>query len=418
MRLIFKLFVALWLFSPVYLVAGDLFAPEPVVVEDGYRMWQLSVNYDFENGNKIIYTYSEHGVVLAKDTLITGMYSDLSPAAVVAADGTVILVWSSVLTLEGDSDIYYAIWQGSGWSEAKRVHPDNSLPDMNPELLLNDAGEVQVSWWRNTTRDVVRMEALFSDGKWTIITKVDGVDSDIGLLQSEDDDFYGGMRPREEQEPLRCIAAGDSITAGCRRDEYGNTNSWCSFDRPRTGETTGGYVGSLNSYLGELVPGSVVYNYGWPGARSYHGVDKINYYMSLHPDSNCVLIMYGANDLYQGLHPSSTRANVELIAQRARAAGRVPVIATVTPNTARSGIEPYRDALLALSAEEKITIANQYNAVQPWSIYHSGDGLHLNDAGDIRVSTEWKNVILTNRVLFPPEPEPITVPGVNLLLLR
>jgi lysophospholipase L1-like esterase len=80
-----------------------------------------------------------------------------------------------------------------------------------------------------------------------------------------------------------------------------------------------------------------------------------------------------------------------------------PIIATVTPNTARSDgyIIPnyYNPAIRSLASDKGVALADQYAAMASnWTSYNSGDGLHISDAGERVMAQTWLNVMDLSRI--------------------
>ena len=49
------------------------------------------------------------------------------------------------LTTEGDSEIFYALWQNGTWGAPVRL-TNNAVPDLAPRVALTDAGAPLVVW--------------------------------------------------------------------------------------------------------------------------------------------------------------------------------------------------------------------------------------------------------------------------------
>ncbi len=408
--------VCVVLCSQPAMALASSFSDRTVEIENAQgERWEFKVQFG-DGRDSIFYTYSTSDGKSLESTVETQLYSDTAPTAVLLGD-IPILAWSSLAVAQGDSDIYFATWTGNGWSEPRMVHADNALADMSPELTWNDAGQLVLSWWRNTGSDIVQIWAVYNEGRFAVENDVVAA---AGKATTKASSYYSSISGRGIADPFKCIAIGDSITAGCKRDAAHNVNYWCGHDR--TGETEGGYVDTLQELLQDINSNSRVYNYGHPGERSYEGASRINTVMSAHSDANCILIMFGANDRYEELHPTSTRANIKLMADRAIARGIAPVITTITPNTAVWDIDQYNYQIKDLARDYGIIMADQYGALwygddpeYQWeSKYSSGDNLHVSDAGDVLVGNEWFETMQTSKLFFPD----FSLPGINLLLLK
>lgn len=365
------------------------------------EQWEFKVQFG-NTRDSIFYIYTTSDGASIDSTVETNFYSDTAPAAVLLGNSP-ILAWSSMTAANQDSDIYFANWTGRGWSEPQMVHADNTMADMLPELEWSDTRQLVLSWWRNTGNSITQMRATYSQGNWVVENDLTAAESK--KISTKSSSYYSTISARSKDDPFKCIAIGDSITAGCKRDAGPiNLNEWCNTDR--TGETTGGYVDTLQALLQNVHADSKVYNYGHPGERSYEGAARINDVMSEHSDANCILIMFGANDRYEELLPTDTSANIKLMADLAIAEGIAPVITTITPNTScwycPYGIDEYNVQIEALATGEDIIMADQYGAIEPdWDNNNSGDGLHLSDAGDILAGYEWYETMESSSLFFP-----------------
>jgi lysophospholipase L1-like esterase len=381
---------------------------EPIELSEGGSSWLIYPIYGEQD--RIFYHYSRAGQIIVQGIIETNQISDHHPSALLY-HGTPVLVFTS---FDGtDEDVYYVYWSNEAWSEPTRLHPDNAVADMAPEIRLED-GEMVVSWWQNTGRSIIEYSAFWPDNNFRdqhpVVFEVQPLATSLVVPQREK------QSSREPDEPLMCIAHGDSITAGCKRDSAGNTNSLC--DGRLSGETNFGYVDDLISLLDSEVPGSRVYNYGAPGYRSYQGVSILPEILEYRHQAQCVLIMYGANDHFQGLSASSTAANVETMARISVDYGMIPVVATITPYYDRADIiEPYNREITKVVERNGYNLADQYRKMMENGWPHSGDGLHVSDKGDALMAEEFARAMKENPTLFPPVEETrIIAPIINLLL--
>ena len=215
------------------------------------------------------------------------------------------------------------------------------------------------------------------------------------------------------------LAFGDSITQGLKRDSEGTIYAIVS---PPNGErTSDGYEPDLeNEFSDHTSHEALVYNWGYWGERSYQGVNRIDSVLDSRV-ADFILIMEGANDLYEGVSAATTKANLQIMIEKSRLKNTLPIIATITPNTARydGDLIPvsYNPAIKDLAVETEVALSDQYEAlVVDWTGYNSGDNLHLNDVGEQVVARTWFETILDNG-LISPNPETISiVPILNLLL--
>ena len=193
------------------------------------------------------------------------------------------------------------------------------------------------------------------------------------------------------------LAFGDSITQGKKIDSDGVSSG--ILNPPNGARTTDGYEPELeNDFATQSSDTAHVYNWGYGGEITYQGVNRIDSVLDSR-QADFILIMEGANDLGWGVSASTVKANLRIMIEKSLAKNTEPIIATVTPNTARSNgyIIPnsFNPAIKALALEKNIALADQYAAlVGNWSNYHSGDGLHFNDAGERILAQTWFDAIM------------------------
>ncbi len=400
---------------PGFGFAGDFELPEPITLSNGYESWVIEVQYQASVG-KLVFTYQRDGLQYSR-LVPSKTYSDLAPVAILVNDAP-LLIWSATENESSDSDIYFSRWNQGVWSNPERVHPENNDHDMLPALSINLEGEVSVSWWQNTGEQIVERTAIYVDGHFKTQYSRIAVSA---AQRTQSTGFYTGMTMRNSDDPLICIAYGDSITQGKKRNASGH--EW-GVTQPVNGAQYGGYTEELKAKLTPDIDVVKIYNQGYHGENSLGGALRVDNVIAQHSDANCILIMYGANDPYQGIGPSSTKANVKIMAEYARNHAVVPIIATITPNTSGSintSIGSYNSKIrayveeTATQAEDRISLADQGVVMNTnWNAYHSGDGLHLNDTGYEVMATEWNRALRTNPVLFP---GPVVIAPIIYLLL-
>ena len=406
--------VSFLLFAPGEGMAANFELPAPITLNNGQASWTIEVEYGAET-SKLRYTYHK-GALHYTRQFPSPTHSDLAPAAILV-DNTPLLVWSATDDASSDSDIYFSRWNQGVWSIPMRVHPENNDHDMLPALSIDSAGQVTLSWWQNTGEEIIERSARFIEGQF-ILQYTRAVLS--SPLRTHTKGFYAGMSTRNAEDPLICIAFGDSITQGKMRNASGH--EW-GVRFPVNGAQYGGYTEELKAKLTPDIEVVRIYNQGYHGENSLGGARRVDNVIAKHSDANCILIMYGANDPYQGIGPSSTKGNIKFMAEYARSHAVVPIIATITPNTSGNvgSIGSYnsriRDYVEETAGEikDQITLADQSAVTSAnWNAYHSGDGLHLNNTGYEVMATEWNRALRTNPVLFP---GPVVIAPIIYLLL-
>jgi len=203
---------------------------------------------------------------------------------------------------------------------------------------------------------------------------------------------------------LEILTVCDSITQGFQRTSSGQVFGILS---PGNGRANyGGYQPRLNQLLDANIEPSTVYNWGIGGEKTNQTVSRINSVLNSRP-ADYILILCGANDVFNGISSNTTRDNIRIMIERSLAKGVIPVIGELTPYTSGS-TDPgdrniwanYNPKIRSIAAAKGVPLAylygkdNDYNAsswvndmrkcwkgCRPAMSYHSGDGLHLSDFG-------------------------------------
>lgn len=172
-------------------------------------------------------------------------------------------------------------------------------------------------------------------------------------------------------------AFGDSITAG-------------------QGSDSGGYPPKLSDLLNNNGKPSLVANAGIGGEQTPQGISRFDSVLASFP-ANFILIMEGTNDANSGISVSTTRFNLEAMINKCKAAGVIPVLATLTPSN-RNGSETlipgtWNPMIHALATSTGTILADQYAAIQPVWGGVNVDGIHPNDSGYQIIANTWYSVI-------------------------
>lgn len=173
------------------------------------------------------------------------------------------------------------------------------------------------------------------------------------------------------------IAFGDSITSGSESN-------------------TGGYPIRLQQMLEATGKPSTVYNAGIWRERTYQGVERIDTVLdSIKADM--ILIMEGTNDIRSGYPWQTTKLNLQLMIDKAKAKGVIPILATLTPSDrGNSGVfipNIWNPMIRDLAKQNSIPLVDLYRAVESSWTSLTDDGLHPNDEGSLYLAKAWNNTI-------------------------
>ncbi|MFT5729204.1 MAG: lysophospholipase L1-like esterase [Desulforhopalus sp.] len=176
---------------------------------------------------------------------------------------------------------------------------------------------------------------------------------------------------------IEIIAFGDSITSG-------------------TGSTSGGYPSRLQQIVESTGKPCTIYNLGIPGERTYQGVERIDVVLNAIP-ADMILIMEGTNDI-RSHHPwQTTKLNLQLMIDKAKAKGVIPILSTLTPSDqANSEVlipNRYNPMIKELAEQNKIPLVDQYSAIETSWPSLNNDGIHPNDNGYLYLAETWNDSI-------------------------
>jgi len=153
----------------------------------------------------------------------------------------------------------------------------------------------------------------------------------------------------------KTVCFGDSITAGYKAIGYPV------------------YIQNMTSTCLEVI------NAGVGGEDTHQGMGRMWKVLAV-TKPKYVVIMEGANDVVEGISPSTTSYNLANMAQQVRDAGGVPIISTITPNP---NLEPerYNPGIIWTAVANGFTLVDTYSKVAAQWNSISFDGLHPNDVG-------------------------------------
>lgn len=135
------------------------------------------------------------------------------------------------------------------------------------------------------------------------------------------------------------------------------------------------------------ITGKTFINLGRDGAKASEGISAANSALSRNPSH--VLIMYGVNDITQGVDSDTVAGNVIAIADRVAAAGATPVIGEVTPLA--GAFERFNSSVIGCNALIRSAAgAKGYAVAATYSAVGSNlqsDGEHPNQEGQNAIAS-------------------------------
>jgi hypothetical protein len=114
----------------------------------------------------------------------TGPGSQLAPVGTVLDDGSWLVVWPA---FDGtDDEIRWSRRIEGEWTSPERIHPDNDVPDILPDVIAIDGGALAAWSWFDGNDYRLRISRL-TDGVWSDVETLGARGSvEAGLVQAED----------------------------------------------------------------------------------------------------------------------------------------------------------------------------------------------------------------------------------------
>lgn len=149
---------------PVQLSDDVALVFQPVVGSgsDG-KVWAVWSRQDTD-GSHLHYCVGNSGKWEKPRHLDTGMSSNTSAAVVVDRNNTPWLTWTGID--DTYPDIFWSRWNGKGWSAPVKAHEENNVPDLHPSLVLDEAGNVLLSWQTYAKGKYVSVTRSWDGHQW------------------------------------------------------------------------------------------------------------------------------------------------------------------------------------------------------------------------------------------------------------
>ena len=129
---------------PVQISDGDsfVFHATGTIANDGSI---LVVWIQVDKKGKFLYSSTSNKDDWSKPAkIVTGMNDNREVVIAVDSSGVPWIAWTGVD--DKYSDVFWSRWTGSGWSNARKAHADDNVPDVHPSLKTSESGDIQLSW--------------------------------------------------------------------------------------------------------------------------------------------------------------------------------------------------------------------------------------------------------------------------------
>ena len=204
------------------------------------------------------------------------------------------------------------------------------------------------------------------------------------------------------------LTVGDSITSGLKLNASRTvwecppdgviTSSYYVCDG-EDAENRGGYQPSTRTKIAALGVTADLYNWGFAGEGTRSILNRVSQAMNARA-ADYVFIMAGTNDLGTVSRGTIVR-NLQYMIDAVCESGLTPVVGTITPRfdgaSYNFSIQKINEELREYAESLNVPVAENYDAlIGNFGAYHSGDYLHINDAGDEVMATQWANAFQTS----------------------
>ena len=215
-------------------------------------------------------------------------------------------------------------------------------------------------------------------------------------------------------QQLNVITFGDSLLAGLKRDVPGPIicPDGVSLEPGRFDEAddrdvcygngaanVGGFQDDMAAISLSLGVTPNILNYGFSGITTSLMLAERSSVLSSLPSASHVIIMAGANDAIDDISPSTVISNLDIVVRDVTRRGMIPILTTVTDHPVSnfgSITSDYAVAIRQYAASNNFTLIDARAELVPWDNFHSGDLLHLGDAGDAVLAPLYLNAVGVN----------------------
>ncbi len=146
---------------PVQISASSKFVFKPVsAVGDDGKIWVIWTESG-KKGNTLQFSVYRNSNWSRPQPIETGLNDNRAVTVIVDKSGRPWLAWTGAK--KSYSDVFWSRWNGTAWDTPVMAHAANNVPDVHPELSINDSGRLFLSW------------QTYTEGKYrTIMQEWDG----------------------------------------------------------------------------------------------------------------------------------------------------------------------------------------------------------------------------------------------------
>ena len=313
----------------------------PVVLsDDDGVIWIVWANIRRDESD-LVYTVQKNGRWSEPKEINTGRKNNVAPCIVEDNNQDLWVIFSG--NDGNDDDIFSMRWFDAGWNGFSRVNKANDTPDVLPYAVINDNGQLEVTWagiegGKYKIQTAVRLETSWvevisplknkmsfssdeeksSGREMSIYSKDDGVQplssmilNSIHNQKNVLSDNIGKNPLTETNDPYANPLAQEFIIT------FGDSITWNG--------GKGGYQKELFRLLTQDGRDVRVFNWGSPGETTVDGVNRLDRHLGL-VDADFILLLEGTNDITYGISYQTTISNLGRMIDMSVASGVTPLI--------------------------------------------------------------------------------------------
>ncbi|MCW5198315.1 hypothetical protein VU07_00385 [Desulfobulbus sp. F4] len=97
--------------------------------------------------------------------------SAIAPSVLIDKSGTVWVVWAG--NNGAQDEIYWSRCANGVWQKPQMINAANQVPDIRPEFLLNEQGQIEVSWEGFRDGKYAHLASVYTEGRWSSEQKIE-----------------------------------------------------------------------------------------------------------------------------------------------------------------------------------------------------------------------------------------------------
>jgi hypothetical protein len=149
---------------PVQVSEVDAYIFHPVSASGSQGQKWVVWTQRTENGNFLHYSSTNAYIWSPALKIKTGLRENRATSLVVDDNNIPWIAWEGANG--GRSDVYWSRLEHDGWSAPEKIHADNTVPDIEPELALNSVGKLSLSWKTVKNGLYVTVSKVWNGEQW------------------------------------------------------------------------------------------------------------------------------------------------------------------------------------------------------------------------------------------------------------